>query len=753
MLSTLLTCILAVVATSSALAPLEPPDGKFLFGAWLDSDIILNDTTVGNDSPYFMNQRTGLRFSSYQLAQTIPVGNLPYHPFGPAFADVGLLDETGTDAILFLTVYANDGLEAVSDFELERLASQLRNITVLMGRPAMLRFCPEMNGNWFVFGQRPTLFVQTWIRMYNIVKSRAPNVAIVWAPNLGPGYPYGGRTDLSPEDMAVMDTNRNGTLDRMDDPYTPYWPGDQYVDWVALSVYFKGIPAHWPWRQNELAPHSFAADLMTGGRYGGNIPFDFYQMFSASKGKPFCIAESNAAFHVRSQILGPLAPGVGHLAQAQSYWQGYLTDPDFYARFPLVKMINLFEFKKWEPEATDNIYRDFRITWDLPILTAFLTDLRNSGIVNRIQFAKPFNPTVSVVSTIINPTIIPFVPYHSAAPSTKTINNKDGYESITDAELEFLAEQVRVVTEEQGRDAFIRFLPEMNGNWYAYGYQPTRFKETWIRMATVMRSKAPKAALVWSPNMSVGYPFGVVPAGLSAEDLEALDTNGNGRVDYGDDPFTPYWPGDEYVDWTGLSLYFKGTKDGWPWKTNKLTPKGYVTEQITGGGEGGNAAFNFYKMFSTPETHDKPFMLSETGGAFHIASSVTGPIDPGPGHMAVVQSYWRSYLANATFWEEFPRLKHISLFEFKKPLHQADEEILRDYRVTFDPTCLEAFKADLQQSGIVNRIVQPAYKAFVAPVPTTTPKPTRRRNAASKVSWGVGGGWIVVGILGLLLVL
>jgi hypothetical protein len=143
--------------------------------------------------------------------------------------------------------------------------------------------------------------------MYQAVKSKAPKVAIVWAPNLGPGYPYGGRKDLSAEDLAVMDTNKNGTLDRMDDPYTPYWPGDDYVDvsrlayisdlsdtnylvqWVALSVYFKGLPAHWPWRQNELSPMSFAADLITGGRYGGNIPYNIYNMFSAAKGKPFAV--------------------------------------------------------------------------------------------------------------------------------------------------------------------------------------------------------------------------------------------------------------------------------------------------------------------------------------------------------------------------------------------------------------------------------------------------------------------------------
>ncbi len=62
------------------------------------------------------------------------------------------------------------------------------------------------------------------------------------------------------------------------------------LKWVALSVYFKGLPAHWPWRQNEIAPPSFASDLITGGPFGGNIPFNVYNMFAAAKGKPFAVS-------------------------------------------------------------------------------------------------------------------------------------------------------------------------------------------------------------------------------------------------------------------------------------------------------------------------------------------------------------------------------------------------------------------------------------------------------------------------------
>lgn len=37
-------------------------------------------------------------------------------------------------------------------------------------------------------------------------------------------------------------------------------------------------------------------------------------------------------------------------------------------------------------------------------------------------------------------------------------------------------------------------------------------------------------------------------------DIAALDTNGNGVLDADDDSLLPYWPGDDVVDWSGLSL-------------------------------------------------------------------------------------------------------------------------------------------------------------------------------------------------------
>jgi len=52
-------------------------------------------------------------------------------------------------------------------------------------------------------------------------------------------YPYGQTQDfttLSAADQTLLDTNNNGVLDAGDDAFSPYYPGDELVDWIGLSI-------------------------------------------------------------------------------------------------------------------------------------------------------------------------------------------------------------------------------------------------------------------------------------------------------------------------------------------------------------------------------------------------------------------------------------------------------------------------------------------------------------------------------------
>ena len=111
---------------------------------------------------------------------------------------------------------------------------------------------------------------------------------------------------------------------------------------------------------------------------------------------------------------------------------------------------------------------------------------------------------------------------------------------------------------------------------------------------------------MWSPNPGNNYPFGTP---LPQAEISALDTNGNGQLDIGDDPYTAYWPGTEYVDWIGTSAYWKGyLADGFPQTLNKVAPTDFFTQLIMGGSEGVNTAYPFYNNFCVK--YNKPLIVS-----------------------------------------------------------------------------------------------------------------------------------------------
>ncbi|GAA5181277.1 hypothetical protein GCM10023322_15530 [Rugosimonospora acidiphila] len=88
--------------------------------------------------------------------------------------------------------------------------------------PVFLRWAWEMNGNWYDWGgaengKNPGNFIKAWRHIHDIfVAHHATNVAWVWGPNAG-SAPAASWNDMS-----------------------NYYPGDNYVDWVAVSGYFTG---------------------------------------------------------------------------------------------------------------------------------------------------------------------------------------------------------------------------------------------------------------------------------------------------------------------------------------------------------------------------------------------------------------------------------------------------------------------------------------------------------------------------------
>jgi hypothetical protein len=68
--SIILSLLLSSLITAQNLY--EPPDGKVLFGAWVDTESAASSPS-GGDSPLAYNQRMNVQADVFQLSQTIPL--------------------------------------------------------------------------------------------------------------------------------------------------------------------------------------------------------------------------------------------------------------------------------------------------------------------------------------------------------------------------------------------------------------------------------------------------------------------------------------------------------------------------------------------------------------------------------------------------------------------------------------------------------------------------------------------------------
>src|SRR5205823_13767123 len=122
----------------------------------------------------------------------------------------------------------------------------------------------------YSWSQDPLAYVSAFRRLAEAVHRTAPETAMLWAPNYGGGYPFkGGSFAAVPGTAAyaALDTNHDGVVDQLDDPYAPYYPGDAAVDWVGMTIYHWGD--RWPWGKNVMPePGKFVAQIT--GAYAGS---------------------------------------------------------------------------------------------------------------------------------------------------------------------------------------------------------------------------------------------------------------------------------------------------------------------------------------------------------------------------------------------------------------------------------------------------------------------------------------------------
>jgi hypothetical protein len=334
----------------SGQARLTPQDGIY-FGVNLDWE---------KDSPADYAVRLGQKPAVYVLFAEFPLS-----AGAEGYVNDIANQVAAQGGALMLTLEPNSGLDAVTPASAVQLAVQMASINQ-RGVPVYLRFAHEMNGSWYAWSQDPQGYVRSFREVAAAVHAQAPATAMVWAPNYGGGYPFiGGKYVAVPGSTAyaTLDSNGDGALSMADDTYAPYYPGDDAVDWVGMSLYHWG--SRYPWGENELPEPGKLAAQLTGayrGFNGDDTPLtDFYADYSVARGKPLAITET-AAFYAVGQ-------GDDNEARLKQAWWQQVFDPELARTFPNLKMINWFEWRKFEAEVGDEV--DWTVTRDPELLRAF----------------------------------------------------------------------------------------------------------------------------------------------------------------------------------------------------------------------------------------------------------------------------------------------------------------------------------------------------------------------------------------------
>jgi hypothetical protein len=224
--------------------------------------------------------------------------------------------------------------------------------------------------------------------------------------------------------------------------------------------------------------------------------------------------------------------------------------------------------------------------WDMSAVAKFEEETRKP--VSMVQFFQPFancNPACSFygfpttpLESIRNHGAIPVLSWSSQSiPSSLEEPDFQLADVIEGRYDEYIA---RFATEarEWGHPFFLRFDWEMNGSWFPWGEgvngnQPGQYVAAWRHVHDIFASVgAGNVSWVWCPFVD--------PSG-SLAGLPSL------------------YPGDAYVDWTGL--------DGYNWGTNPASPRGWRSfDQLFS---------RSYGEIAEGIAPSKPMMLGEVGSS------------------------------------------------------------------------------------------------------------------------------------------
>jgi hypothetical protein len=274
---------------SYAKAKYEPDHGAYI-GAYVDLNSLLN-----YDMALF-NQTTEKKHASF----------LRYVGYGKSFPYVWVNKVKESGAIPTIAWEPNNGLEEVQDNEYLRSFARACKAA---GVPMFIRFASEMNGNWTAYSGNPALFKEKWRLIFNVMKAEAPNVAMVWS------------VAVSPQSTIAK-----------------FYPGDEYVDWVGMSVY--NVVYH----NNDIRQRADHEDPMELVRF-------VYQTYAAKK--PIMISEYGVSHYTVTDQKEHIAFALTKLEQMYNGLR---------ERYPRIKAIFYFDVDAVKEARPERQINDYSIT-------------------------------------------------------------------------------------------------------------------------------------------------------------------------------------------------------------------------------------------------------------------------------------------------------------------------------------------------------------------------------------------------------
>jgi hypothetical protein len=242
----------------------------------------------------------------------------------------------------------------------------------------------------------------------------------------------------------------------------------------------------------------------------------------------------------------------------------------------------------------------------------------------------------------------------------------------------------------------IRFAPDMNSSWVSWGQQPGDYVTAFRAVAQAFEPES-NAVMVWQPFQARDYPFTRnrdAPAPGTAG-FAALDTNSDGAWNGSDAPYAPYYPGDDVVDWAGLTAVHDDTGGGAA--VNTLPRDGELASLLNGtargaaSGEGTSSDggdSDFYESYAVKR--DKPLLL-QTAAYF-------SPTAGGPSETDIKSGWWKQVLGEAAPG----KLERIAavVWDEKTDVGDAGNTII-DWRLTRNADVAADAGAALKESTLV----------------------------------------------------